>query len=276
METKLERISQLSRENPQMVFTSIGHLIDIDMLKSCHNSMDGDKAVGIDGITKDMYGERLEHNLAELVKRLKDKSYKPKPARRVEIPKDNGKMRPLSIYCHEDKLIQEALKRILEAVFEPMFYDEMMGFRPNRGCHTALKKLNSYIEHNKTSYVLDADIAGFFDHIDHKWAVRFIESRIKDPNIIRLVRRMLKAGIMKDYFFEATEEGSGQGSVCSPIIANIYMHYVLIWWFREVSAKQLRGFAGLVNYADYTEVETMPKLSLKYRKYHRFHLKISA
>lgn len=233
-----------------MVFTSIGHLIDIDMLKSCHNSMDGDKAVGIDGITKDMYGERLEHNLAELVKRLKDKSYKPKPARRVEIPKDNGKMRPLSIYCYEDKLIQEALKRILEAVFEPMFYDEMMGFRPNRGCHTALKKLNSYIEHNKTSYVLDADIAGFFDHIDHKWAVRFIESRIKDPNIIRLVRRMLKAGIMKDYFFEATEEGSGQGSVCSPIIANIYMHYVLIWWFREVSAKQLRGFAGLINYAD--------------------------
>lgn len=250
METKLARISQLSRENPDMVFTSVGHLINKEMLKECHAKMDGDKAVGIDGVTKEEYDRNLEENLDKLVERLKRKSYKPQPARRVEIPKDNGKTRPLSIYCYEDKLVQEALKRILEAVFEPHFYDEMWGFRPNRGCHQAIRSLNVMLEERPTNYVLDADIKGFFDHIDHEWAVRFIESRIKDPNIIRLVRRMLKAGIMKDYQFEETEEGSGQGSVCSPVIANIYMHYVLVWWYREKMKPLMKGYSGLVVYAD--------------------------
>ena len=250
METKLERISQLSRENPDMVFTSIGHLINKELLMECHKSMDGKKAVGIDGVTKEDYGRNLEENLEKLVGRLKQKSYKPQPARRVEIPKENGKTRPLSIYCYEDKLVQEALKRVLEAVFEPHFYDEMWGFRPNRGCHKALQSLNVMLEMRPTSYVLDADIKGFFDHINHDWAVRFIESRIKDPNIIRLVRRMLKAGILEDYRYEKTEEGSGQGSVCSPIIANIYMHYVLVWWYREKMQPRFRGYSGLVVYAD--------------------------
>ena len=118
---------------------------------------------------------------------------------------------------------------MLEAVYEPRFYDEMWGFRPNRGCHKAIQRLNMMLEKRPTNYVLDADIKGFFDHIDHEWAVRFIESHIKDPNITRLVRRMLKAGIMKEFQYEETEEGSGQGSVCSPVIANIYMHYVLVW-----------------------------------------------
>ena len=250
METKLARISQMSRENPTMKFTSIGHLINKEMLKSCHDAMDGNKAKGIDGVSKADYEERLEENLDGLVDRLKRKAYHPQPARRVEIPKDNGKTRPLSIYCYEDKLVQEALKRILEAVFEPMFYDEMMGFRPNRNCHMALRKLNRMLEEEYTNYVLDADIKGFFDHLDHEWIIRFVESRIKDPNIIRLIRVMLKAGIMKDYVFEETEEGSGQGSVCSPILANIYMHYVLVWWFKEKIQPKARGFCGLVVYAD--------------------------
>ena len=250
METKLARISQMSRENPTMVFTSIGHLINKEMLRSCHEAMDGTKAKGIDGVSKADYEEHLDENLDKLVDRLKRKAYHPQPARRVEIPKDNGKTRPLSIYCYEDKLVQEALKRILEAVFEPMFYDEMMGFRPNRNCHMALRKLNVMLERKFTNYVLDADIKGFFDHLDHGWIIKFVESRIKDPNIIRLIRVMLKAGIMKDYVFEETEEGSGQGSVCSPIIANIYMHYVLIWWFKEKIQPRARGFCGLVVYAD--------------------------
>lgn len=250
METKLARISQMSRENPTMIFTSIGHLINKEMLRSCHEAMDGDKAKGIDGVSKADYEEHLDENLDRLVDRLKRKAYHPQAARRVEIPKDNGKTRPLSIYCYEDKLVQEALKRILEAVFEPMFYDEMMGFRPNRNCHMALRKLNRMLEWEYTNYVLDADIKGFFDHLDHGWIIRFVESRIKDPNIIRLIRVMLKAGIMKDYVFEETEEGSGQGSVCSPILANIYMHYVLVWWFREWQRRNSRGFCGLVVYAD--------------------------
>lgn len=250
MATKLARISQLSKENPKMVFTSIGHIIDADRLKICHAKMDGKKAVGIDGVTKEEYGKNLDENIANLVNRLKSKSYKPQPARRVEIPKDNGKMRPLSIYCYEDKLIQEALKEILEAVFEPHFYDEMMGFRPNRGCHTAIRKLNRDIEGHPVNYILDADIKSFFNHLDHNWIIRFVESRIKDPNIIRLLRRTLKSGIMEDFQFEPTEEGSGQGSVCSPIIANIYMHYVLVWWFKEIIQPRLKGFSSLVVYAD--------------------------
>ena len=250
MGTKLARIAQLSKENPDMVFTSIGHLINKELLMECHKTMDGKKAVGIDGVTKEDYGRNLEENLDKLVGRLKQKSYKPQPARRVEIPKDNGKTRPLSIYCYEDKLVQEALKRVLEAVFEPHFYDEMWGFRPNRGCHKAIQSLNVMLEKRPTSYVLDADIKGFFDHINHEWAVRFIESRIKDPNIIRLVRRMLKGGILEDYRYEKTEEGSGQGSVCSPIIANIYMHYVLVWWFKEKMQPSFRGYSGLTVYAD--------------------------
>ena len=250
MATELARIAELSAQNPTMVFTSIAHLINVKLLRECHEKMDGDKAVGIDGITKEEYGKNLEENLVDLVDRMKKKSYKPKPARRVEIPKDNGKTRPLSIYCYEDKLVQEALRRVLEAVFEPMFYDEMMGFRPGRNCHQALRKLNTMIERNDTNYILDADIKGFFDHLDHTWIIKFVESRIKDPNIIRLVRRMLKAGIMKDYIYEPTEEGSGQGSVCSPILANLYMHYVLIWWFKERIQPVLKGYSGLVVYAD--------------------------
>ena len=136
----------MSAQNPTMVFTSIAHMIDTELLRECHAKMDGDKAVGIDGTTKEDYDRNLEENLVELVRRLKNKSYRPQPARRVEIPKGNGKTRPLSIYCYEDKLVQEALRQVLEAVFEPMFYDEMMGFRPGRSCHMALKKLNSMIE----------------------------------------------------------------------------------------------------------------------------------
>lgn len=250
MDTRLARISQLSSENPAMVFTSIGHLIDKKLLMQCHAEMDGDKAVGIDGITKEEYSRNLDENLNDLIARLKRRAYKPKPARRVEIPKDNGKMRPLSIYCYEDKLVQEALKEILEAVFEPMFYDCMMGFRSNRSCHQALRRLNTMIERKYTNYVLDADIKGFFDHLDHEWIMKFIGAKIKDPNILRLVKRMLKAGIIENYQFEDTEEGSGQGSVCSPIIANIYMHYVLAWWFEEKIKPNAKGFCDLVIYAD--------------------------
>ena len=250
METKLERISQLSRENPDMVFTSIYHLINKELLRKCHEGIDGKKAVGIDGITKEEYDRNLDENLDILVERLKRKEYKPKPARRVEIPKDNGKTRPLNIYSYEDKLVQDALRCLLEAVFEPMFYDEMMGFRPHRGCHTAIRYLNTMIEKKFTNWVLDADIKGFFDHLDHEWIMKFIGSRIKDPNILRLVKRMLKGGVMENCVINETEEGSGQGSVCSPIIANIYMHYVLVWWFKEVVQPRLRGFAGLVVYAD--------------------------
>ena len=253
MATTLARISQLSsenRNNPDFRFTSLAHIIDKNMLMECHASMDGNKAVGIDGITKEDYDRKLSENFDDLLNRMRRNAYKPKPARRVEIPKDNGKMRPLSIYCYEDKLVQEAIRRILEAIFEPLFYDEMMGFRPHRSCHQALRKLNIMLEERPTNYVLDADIKGFFDHLDHNWIMKFIGSKVDDPSFLRLVKRMLKAGIIEDYQFEPTEEGSGQGSVCSPVIANIYMHYVLLWWFHERVVPSMKGFCGITVYAD--------------------------
>ena len=134
----LERIAEKSRDNPDMVFTSIGHLINVEMLKQCFRILDGKKAVGIDGVTKEDYGQHLEENLEDLVRRLKEHSYVPKPAKRVYIPKDNGKMRPLAIYSFEDKLMQQALKEMLEAVFEPHFHEETCGFRPGRGCHRVM------------------------------------------------------------------------------------------------------------------------------------------
>lgn len=250
MTTKLERISELSRNNPDMKFSSIGHLIDKDMLRTCHAKMDGSKAVGIDGTNKADYDSNLEENIDTLVSRLKSRQYRPKPARRVEIPKDNGKTRPLSIYSYEDKLVQEALRELLEAIFEPHFYNNMWGFRPNRNCHGAIQNLNDMIEGHKTNYVLDADIKGFFDNLSHDWIMRFIGSRVSDPNILRLTKRMLKAGMLEDGGFVVDDFGAGQGSVCSPIIANIYMHYVLVWWFNERIKPSMRGYCDVVVYAD--------------------------
>ena len=248
--TDLTRIAEISSKQPDTVFTSIAHLINDDLLKQCHKKMDKNKAVGIDGISKEEYAKELEPKIKDLVRRIRTRSYKPKPAKRVEIPKDNGKMRPLNIYCYEDKLVQAAIKEMLEAVFEPMFYNEMMGFRPQRNCHMAVAMLNHMREKERTNYVLDADIKGFFDHLDHEFCIKFIESRIKDPRFTRLIRVMLKAGIMEGFDYDETEEGSGQGSICSPTIANIYMHYVLLWWFKERIQPTLRGFAGIVVYAD--------------------------
>lgn len=212
--------------------------------------MDGSKAVGIDKVSKADYEANLDENLRDLERRLKNKSYKPKPARRIEIPKDNGKTRPLSIYAYEDKLVQEALKELLEAVFEPHFYENMCGFRPHKGCHGAIRKLNDMIEGQKTNYILDADIKGFFDNLSHKWIMKFIKSHITDPNVIRLVERQLKAGVLKEGELFMDDFGAGQGSVCSPIIANIYMHYVLVWWFNEKVKPVMKGFCDIVVYAD--------------------------
>lgn len=250
METKLKRISEISQKNPKEVFTSIGHLINKELLEICHREMDKNKAAGIDGVSKEMYEENLDENLVKLVKALKNKSYKPQPVKRVHIPKGNGKTRPLGIAVYEDKLVQQALKKVLEAVFEPRFRDCMFGFRPGRSCHDALRRLNTIVERGKTSYVLDADIEGFFNHIDHEMLIKFVEVRVKDPNIIQLIRKLLKAGITENGEYRDTDEGSEQGSGCSPILANIYMHYVLVLWFYKIVKPQFKGYCDIVIYAD--------------------------
>lgn len=250
METKLARIAEMAKADPKLRFTSIGHLINEEALVESHMAMVKGKATGVDGVTKEMYERNLESNVTGLVERLKQKSYKPQPARRTYIPKDGKSMRPLGIPAYEDKLVQHALKRILEAIYEQDFLDFSYGFRPGRGMHDALRKLTRIIEWGKINYIVDADIKGFFNHVDHEWMMKFLDLRIGDPNIQRLVRRMLKAGIEEDRNFEPTEEGTPQGSVVSPVLANIYLHYALDLWFEIVVKRQCKGQAEIVRFAD--------------------------
>lgn len=250
MGTKLERISELVAQNPRMVFTSLYHLIDADLLKECHRGMKGRKATGVDQVTKDAYETNLEENLSNLVTRLKRKSYQPQPSLRVYILKANGKMRPLGIAAYEDKLVQDALSRVLSAVFEVRLHDSMHGFRPNRNCHTALRKLNVLIEKDKTNYIVDADIKGYFNNMEHDTILKLVQFRLADPNILWLIKKTLTAGVQEEGKWHATNKGSEQGNLASPIIANIYMHYALALWFEKIFKPTCRGACGVVIYAD--------------------------
>ncbi len=248
MGTKLERISELAVKNPKMVFTSLYHLIDVDLLRQCHREMNGRKATGVDRVTKDAYEADLEENLSDLVIRLKRKQYRPQPSLRVYIPKANGKMRPLGIAAYEDKLVQDALSRVLAAVFEGRFHDTMHGFRPNRNCHTALRALNQLIEKGKTGYVIDADIRGYFNNMEHDIILQLVTFRLADPNILWLIKKTLTAGVQEEGKWRATSKGSEQGNLASPIIANIYMYYTLALWFNKIFKPTCRGECGLVIY----------------------------
>ena len=250
MEAKLERIAEISASSPRPEFTSLYHLINKEMLLQCHKELDGNKAVGVDEITKKEYGRNLEQNIDDLVERLKRKSYKPQPSIRVYIPKSNGKLRPLGIACYEDKIVQLALKKILEAIYEPRFLNCMYGFRSNRGCHNAIKELYKSLNNTKICYIVDADIKGFFDHMKHEWIIKFLKLYIKDPNIIGLVKKYLKVGVLDNGELMVNEEGSAQGNIISPILANIYMHNVLTLWYKFIITKECKGDNFLIVYAD--------------------------
>lgn len=224
MTTKITRINQISKERPKEVFTSIYHLINKELVKECFDELDGTKAVGIDKITKEEYRYNLDDNLDNLIERLKNKSYIPNPARRVNIPKANGKKRGLAIANFEDKIVQMSIKKILEAIYEPKFTNNMFGFRPNRSCHDCLHYLSDCIICQKTSYILDADIKGYFDNIDHDKLMKCLKMHIKDNNLLRLIKRFLKSGILEDRKYIKGEIGTPQGSILSPVLANIYMN----------------------------------------------------
>lgn len=250
MGTKLERIAEISAHSSRPEFTSLYHHINAEMLIQCHKELNGKKAVGIDKVTKAEYETNLEENIANLVVRLKSRAYKPLPSLRVFIPKSNGKMRPLGIASYEDKIVQLAVKKILEAIYEPRFLTCMYGFRPNRGCHTAIKEAYQRMYNGKINYIVDADIKGFFDHMSHDWLMKFLNLYIKDPNLLWLIQKYLKAGVMTDGVYEESEEGSAQGNIISPILANIYMHNVLTLWYKFVIAKKRQGDNFLIVYAD--------------------------
>jgi RNA-directed DNA polymerase len=251
METKLLRIAELAMSDPKMKFTSLAHLLNKQALVQCHFELPNKKATGINGTTKEQYSENLEENIEDLVRRLKSKSYRPVPVRRMYIPKLNSnKKRPLGIPEHEDKVVQKGITKILNTIYENDFQDCSFGFRPNRSCHDALKILNFYIEKRSVNYVVDVDIKGFFDNVDHKWMMEFLKLRIADPNLLRIIGRFLKGGYMEEGKKYKSDNGTPQGGVISPVLANVYLHYVLDLWFEIKVKKQCKGKAYIVRYAD--------------------------
>lgn len=251
MTTKLARFTQKARELQGEHFTSLmGLLFDVEGLRASFERQDGRKAPGVDGMRKADYAEGLEGRLADLSSRLRRLGYRPKPSRRVYIPKGDGGYRPLGVPSFEDRIVQDRLSLILQAIWEPGFCDCSYGFRPGRSAHDALQRVGQIVAHECTQWVVEADIRGFFDHISHDHLMRFLEHRIADPCFLRIIRRFLKAGVMEDGVVSASQEGTPQGGLVSPVLANIYLHYVLDLWFEKRFVRSCRGKAYLVRFAD--------------------------
>lgn len=223
--------------------------VNENTLKEMYKRQPKNKAVGIDGMTKEMYGEHLEDNIDKLIHDMKQFSYRPYPVRKTYIPKGNGKLRGLGIPSFEDKMVQGVFKEILEAIYETKFLDSSFGFRPNRGCHDAIQRINKHIMADKVNYIIDADIKGFFDNLDHEWLMKFLEHDIADKNFLRYIKRFLIGGVMEDGKKLETDKGTVQGGLISPVLANVYLHYVLDLWFEHMK-KEFRGEMYLVRYAD--------------------------
>lgn len=215
-----------------------------------HARQDGKKATGIDRITKEEYCEHAKDNIEDLVKRMKTHKYRPQPVRRVMIPKANGKMRPLGIPAYEDKLVQAEMARILNIILDRYFKDFSYGFRPNRDCHQAIKRIDEIIMHGKVNYIVEADIKGFFDHVDHDILIRMLEVIIKDRDFVNLIRMFLKAGYMIGEEYHESDEGTPQGGLISPVLANLYLHVVLDSWYVGEFKNLCKGEIYIVRYAD--------------------------
>ncbi len=251
VQTKLHRIAQKSSADKDCQFTSLYHLMNKELLLECFTQLKGKAASGIDNITKEQYAINLEANLENLVERLHKMAYKPQPVLRVYIPKAGSqRKRPLGIPAFEDKLVQAGLVKILQAIYEQDFLADSYGFRPLRSCHDALRALSQTVESQPIHYIVEADIKGFFDNVDQEQLIQFIGHRIVDKRILRLIKRFLKAGIQEDGQYKASETGTPQGGVISPLLANIYLHYTLDFWFEKRIKQTCKGYARLIRYAD--------------------------
>lgn len=230
---------------------NLASYIDVELLKSIHKRMDKNKASGVDKVTKAEYEVDLDNNLKKLVARMKDGTYRPNPTRRVYIPKDGStKMRPLGISCYEDKLVENAVAQILTMVYEPKFYPCSYGFRPGRSCHMAVREIIEMVQYRKTNYVVEADIRSYFDTIPHDWLMKMLEHDIADRKFLEIIWRFLKAGVMENGKYLDSESGSPQGNGASPVLANIYLHYILDNWFDVIVQRQCQGQCYLIRYAD--------------------------
>jgi RNA-directed DNA polymerase len=248
--TKQDRIAKLARQMPEKALSSLAHHIDIEWLKEAHKRTRKDAAPGVDGQTAEDYEKELGSNLQRLLEAAKSGTYRAPPVRRVEIPKGDGKMRALGIPTHEDKVLQRAVKMVLEPIYEGDFYPFSYGYRPGRSAHQALEALWKGLMDMGDSWVLDVDVQSFFDTLDHQRCQEMLRERVSDGVIGRLVGKWLNAGVLTDGVYRREELGTPQGGVISPLLANIYLHVVLDRWWVEEVLPRLRGKAFLIRYAD--------------------------
>ena len=251
MTPDLQRFTQFARANSAMKFTSLmGMLFRSSGLLGSFRRLAANKAPGVDGVRKVDYAGILEAGLEGLSSRLRRGAYRPQPVRRVYIPKATGGRRPLGIPAFEDRIVQDRASQLLQAIWEPEFLDCSYGFRPGRGAHDALRRVDQIVSRERTKWVVEADIKGFFTNVDHGWLIRFLEHRIADKRFMRTIHRFLKGGVMEDGVVSASEEGTPQGGLISPVLSNIYLHYVLDLWFERRFAHTCSGKAHIVRYAD--------------------------
>jgi len=246
----LVAVRQAARQGKKVRFTALLHHITIELLERSYFALNRHSAPGIDGVTWQAYGENLEENLTDLHGRIHRGSYRARPGRRTYTPKPDGSQRPLSVLCLEDKIVQQAAVYVLEAIFEEDFLGISYGFRPGRGPHDALDALHAGIYRKRVDWVLDADIQGFFDAMSHKWMMRFLRHRIADKRMLRLIAKWLKVGIAEAGQIKPSSRGTPQGAVISPILANIYLHYVLDLWAHRWRRKSASGDVIIIRYAD--------------------------
>jgi len=250
MSPEVRRVAERARNEPKGKFHSIAHLLDEEALKRAHGRLRGSAAVGVDGVTKAEYGRDLEKNLRDLVGRLKRNRYRHQPIRRVRIPKEDGKDRELGISSTEDKIVQGALAELLGAIYEEDFHPHSYGFRRGRSPHDAIRALNRAVEGEEVGAVLEGDVKSFFDTVDRRRLQEMIQHRVPDGRIKRLIGKCLHVGILDGEEFSRPDEGVVQGSALSPLLGNVYLHYVLDLWFEKRVKPRLRGFAQLIRYAD--------------------------
>jgi group II intron reverse transcriptase/maturase len=249
MSPGLARVTEAARRNAGRLL-SLAHHVDVDALRRAYNRIRAKAAVGVDEVTKEEYGKDLEKNLQDLHQRLKSMKYRHQVIRRVHIDKGGGKTRPIGISTIEDKIVQDSLRELLEAIYEQDFLECSYGFRPGRGAHDALRALNGAVYRGEVNVVLEADIVSFFDRIDRKKLKQLLEQRLADKSLMRIIGKCLHVGVLEDGVETSPEQGTVQGSTLSPILANVYLHHVLDNWFETEIKPALRGKAILVRYCD--------------------------
>ena len=250
MSPELRKVAERARKEPAGKFHSLAHLLDVPSLERAYHRLRKDAAVGVDGITKEAYGQELRSRLRDLHARLKSQRWRHQPIRRVNIPKEQGKTRPIGVSTIEDKIVQDAVREVLEAIYEQDFQDCSYGFRPKRSAHDALRTLNRAVFHGEVNWVLEADIVSFFDRLDRIQLKKMLRHRVADGSLLRLVGKCLHVGVLDGEEYSEPDQGTAQGSVISPLLGNVYLHYVLDLWFERVVKPRLRGKAILVRYAD--------------------------